>query len=593
MLVRPQPKRTLRTPPRTTGIAAERYDSIPELLSDAFIQFKSETALIEINRKRETHQLSYLQLKHLVDAAALRLQDAGVGADDRVAIVMSNQSKWLVAASAAYLRGAIVVPIDYKLKAKEQATLLTHAAPKVVVTEYPEFRKFGSHYSGDAQVWVSEVPEKDTILKESHSAHAWDPFADVQAFKGRKPDKVSRTRSDIATLVYSSGTSGDPKGCLLTHANYLAQFQSLTEQYPLNIGDKYFSILPTNHAIDFMCGFIGPLSGGATVVHQRSLRPEFITDTMKRYGITHMSVVPLILEAFERKIRENLDEKSETANRIFDALKAMNASATLRRPLPGLSRRILKPIHDGFGGKLRMLFCGGAFVPPERAQFFYDIGIPVVIGYGLTEACTVLTVNDLHPFSPDTVGRPLEGVSLEIRESDASGVGQVWVKSPTVFAGYVDRPDLTKEVLVDGWLKTGDLGYLDPAGHLRLVGRSKNMIVTEGGKNIYPEDVETAFESIDCEELVVFANHFVFDAGLTEEQLIIALRAKPESTREHLVDALTKLNRRLPEHKRVGAVLFTEIEFPRTASMKVKRAVLASELALEHKASDALELSDD
>jgi long-chain acyl-CoA synthetase len=214
------------------------------------------------------------------------------------------------------------------------------------------------------------------------------------------------------------------------------------------------------------------------------------------------------------------------------------------------------------------------------AEFFYNLGIPVVIGYGLTEASTVVTVNDLKPFRGDTVGKPVPGVEVEIRNANEDGVGEVWVRGRTVMRGYLDEPELTAETIVDGWLRTGDLGHLDVAGHLRLVGRAKNMIVTEGGKNIYPEDIEAAFEDLPgCEEHCVFAAHYIWPSGkMTGEELVIVVRPEDEASLEGLVEEITRRNLRLPDFKRLsGYVLRTE-DFPATASLKIKRNVLAEEL---------------
>lgn len=551
-------------------IPPERYNSVGELLRDALLQFKSETALIEADRRREKQRLSYLEFKRAAEPLALQLQKWGIGAGDRVAIVMSNQSKWLLSAYAIFFRGAVLVPIDYKLTADEQRQLLEHCKPRALVIEHPLFTS------------VAEWPVERIVVTEAPmDAELLDATRFEELLPGPRPAEfVERTRQDVATIVYSSGTGGRPKGCMLTHDNYLEQYRTLTALFPLTQGDRYFSILPTNHAIDFMCGFVGPLAGGATVVHQRTLRPEFINDSLKRFKITHMAVVPLILQAFEERIREQLNEKPELARHAFDLLTRVNSSLTAKAPRHSVSRKLLKPVHDAFGGHLKLLFCGGAFVDAERAQFFYDLGIPVVIGYGLTEAGTVLTVNDLKPFRADSVGGPLDGVELEIRNPEpASGIGEVWVKSATVMKGYLDDPEQTAEVLREGWLRTGDLGHLDASGHLHLVGRTKNMIVTAGGKNIYPEDIETAFEDVPCEELVVFASNYVWPGGsLTEEQLIAVVRGIGD---EEVKVALRERNRKLPDFKRIDGFVNWTAPFPRTASMKIKRGLLADDLRAE------------
>ncbi len=575
-------------------IPPERYGSLGELLLDSMLQFKTETALLELSRKRTAHELSYLQTKREADVLAHRLADAGIGAGDRVAIVMSNQAAWPIAAMAVFFRGGVLVPIDYKLDGPDQETLIAHSGAKVLVTEYGEWREMAKVKSGElelAKVFVTEPPPKE----ELPAKHELWTIGEADASKPALP-LVRRERSDLATIVYSSGTGGSPKGCMLTHDNYLEQYRTLAKRFPQEVGDRFFSVLPSNHAIDFMSGFVGAFASGVTVVHQRSLRPELLRWVLQNRGITHMAIVPLILEAFERRLDEKLEERSTVEQALVEGLRQVNAAFTLDKPRAWLSDRLMKPVRDGLGPDLKMLFCGGAFVDPKRARRFYELGVPVVIGYGLTEAGTVLTVNDLKPFRADSVGNPLEGVELEIRGPDASGVGEVWVRGRTVFAGYLDDPEQTAEALQDGWLKTGDQGYLDPSGHLHLVGRSKNMIVTAGGKNIYPEDIESAFEGLDCEEMVVFATGYVWPGSekhgsdLTKEQLVAVVRPKDEAGIDALLEDLRKRNRSLPDFKRIGGVLEWSEEFPRTASMKVKRAQLAEELREQAKLETLVEV---
>lgn len=581
-------------------VSPDAYDSLGELLNDSLIQFKSETALIEMNRKRVAEEISYLDFRRTGMKMARRLQNAEIGGQptggevkgvSRVAILMGNQSKWLLSAFGALYRGAILVPLDYKLTAKEQAALLAHAKPDVLITEYAIWHRLKTEASltNLPLVLVSEVPRgMDLAHDKVESVEPWEDLP--EASNGSAPTPGKRLRDDVATIVYSSGTGGRPKGCLLTHGNYLSQLNSLTALFPMESGDRYFSILPTNHAIDFMCGFVGPLTGGATVVHQRALRPEFIRHTMKDQKITHMALVPLLLEAFERTIRERLDEAPAWAQKLFDSLADFNERMTRRGPKTALSRQLLKPVHDAFGGHLKLLFCGGAFVDRERAEYFYRLGLPVVIGYGLTEACTVATVNDLKPFRGDTVGRAVEGTEIRIESPDAEGVGEVWLRGPTIMKGYLEEPELTEETLAGGWLHTGDLGWVDPSGHLHLCGRAKNMIVTAGGKNVYPEDIEMAFDGLPADELAIFATNYLWPKSgrLDDQQLIAVVRT---DDRDALLRELQRRNQKLADYKRVESVLFWEEEFPRTASMKVKRPALADVLRTGSTRDDLVSLS--
>ena len=384
----------------------------------------------------------------------------------------------------------------------------------------------------------------------------------------------------MACIVYSSGTGGRPKGCLMTHENYLEQCMALTSLYPFWPGVRYLSILPTNHAIDFMVGFIGPFTCGAAVVHLRTLRPEYVREAFRRYKITYMTLVPLVLKNLEKGLRERFAALPAHKRMLFNGLVALNRLLTRRRPRLEVSRRLLPQVHQAFGGELRALFVGGAFTEPATLQFFYDLGIPVANAYGLTEAGTVVTLNDFKPFRPDTVGKPLPGMEVRILNPAPDGVGEVAVHSKTVMSHYLDDPEMTVETMVNGWLLTGDLGRLDSTGHLQLFGRKKNMIVTAEGKNIYPEDIENFFEGLPVKEFCVFAANYLWpERSMVGEQLVVVLRLEPgQSFSDALLEELSSRNRRLLPFKRISGYVLWDEDFPRTASMKIKRAALAGQI---------------
>lgn len=552
-----------------------RMHSVGEAIRDATVTFKSNEALIEAERHRENGRWTYQQLREQAERFAALLQGQGFGPGDRCAIVMQNQSKWIFSGLGALWAGAVLVPIDYKLTAREQLELLVHCKPRVLVTEHGAWAKLRREEGhGEALertlVLVTEAPEG----AELGPARRWEqePAGGFHY--------CERSREDVACIVYSSGTSGTPKGCMLTHGNYLAQAEILGNLYPLAEDERFFSVLPTNHAIDFMVGFIVPLLMGGGIVHQRTLRPQFLRATMKKYGITHIALVPTILKNLEKRIREKLDELPGWQRQLVDGLIRANEIVTRKAPNHRLSSTLLRPIHESLGGKLKYVFAGGTFVDRKIAEFFYDLGIPVVIGYGLTEASTVITVNDLEPFRSDTVGKAVPGVEVEIRNANEAGVGEVWVRGPTVMKGYLDAPELTEAAIVNGWLRTGDLGSIDVSGHLRLVGRAKNMIVTEGGKNIYPEDIEAAFEGLPgVEEYCVFAADYIWPRGsMIGEELVIVLRPEGDWPSEECLQELRARNRRLADFKRVSGYVVEREEFPATASLKIKRGELAEVL---------------
>jgi long-chain acyl-CoA synthetase len=552
-----------------------QYNSLGEALRAALDRWPNEICLIEADRDRENARLTFRQFKEQALPLASALQDAGLKDGTRAAIIMTNQSKWLISAYAIFFCGGVLVPLDYKLTAAEQLQLLTHSRAEFLVIEYHLWRAITQSEQfknlATRTVLVTEAPAGADLA----GAQRWEDF-----HAPGEPTFIPRKRNDPACIVYSSGTGGRPKGCVLTHENYLEQCVALTSLYPFWPGVRYLSILPTNHAIDFMVGFIGPFTCGATVVHLRTLRPEFIREAFTKYKITYMALVPMILKNLERGLRQRFADLPPNKRKLLNTLIATNRALTRRRPHLKISRALLPQVHKAFGGELRALFVGGAFTEPETLQFFYDLGIPVGNGYGCTEAGTVITVNDLKPFRGDTVGKPLPGMEVKITNPGAEGIGEVTVRSRTLMSHYLDEPEMTAETIVDGWLHTGDLGRLDPSGHLQLFGRKKNMIVTEEGKNIYPEDVETYFADLPVKEFCVFAANYLWPARtMVGEQLVMVLHPDTgQDITKALEVEIAERNRRLLNYKRISGYLPWDRDFPLTASMKIKRAELAEQI---------------
>lgn len=551
-----------------------QYESLGAVLNGAIEHWPDEVCLIEADREHERCRLTY----HDFGAAGLRLagglEENGFAPGDRAAILMSNQSKWLISAYAVFFCGGVLVPLDYKLTPAEHLALLAHSKSRVLIVEYPIWRALSqSDFSPTSveTILVTEAPGNADL----GGTKRWEEFRGEKA-----PEFRPRRRKDAACIVYSSGTGGRPKGCVLTHENYLEQCAAVSPLGPFWPGARYLSIIPTNHAIDFMVGFIMPFTGGGTVVHLRTLRPEYIREAFTRYQITYMAVVPLILKNLERGLRERFAALPPMKKWILNALVRINRMATRGRPRLWLSRALLKDVHKAFGGELRALLVGGAFTEPKTLEFFHDIGIQILNGYGCTEACTAIAINDMRPFRPDTLGKPVAGMQIRIVNPDADGVGEVAVRSKTVMSHYLDDPELTAETIVDGWLMTGDLGKLDSNGHLQLLGRKKNMIVTAEGKNIYPEDIENVFDSLPVKEFCVFAANYLWpQRTVTGEQLVLVVHPDAaQNVNGAIHSEVEHRNQRLAPYKRVSGYVLWPEDFPRTASLKIKRNILAEQI---------------
>jgi long-chain acyl-CoA synthetase len=565
-----------------------KYQSVAAALKDALDKFADETCHIESDRGREKERLIYSDFKTRALRLARALQDAGFKPGGRAAIIMTNQSKWLISAYAILYCGGVMVPLDYKLTPDEQWQLLGHSNAAFLITEYPIWRQLAASSRRTeaihlTTILVTEAPPNAAL----DSAQRWEDFQ-----RNGEPAFVARERTDVASIVYSSGTGGRPKGCMTTHENYLEQGHAIAQVIEFAPGIRYLSILPTNHVVDFMMGFLLPFTSGATVVHLRTLRPEFVRDAFTRYKIAYMMLVPLILKNLKKGMEANFAALPKAKRTALNALIRMNRVLTRDRPRVWLSRILLGQVHIAFGGELRALGVGSAFTEPATIQFFLDLGIPVANAYGLTEAGTAVAVNDPRRPRADTVGRPLPGTEVRIVNPDADGIGELAVSGKTVMAGYLDDPELTAETIVDGWLMTGDLGRFDATGHLQLFGRKKNMIVTQEAKNVYPEDIETVFEGLPVKEFCVFAANYIWPKrSMVGEQLVLVLHLEQGQTlTEDLRRDISARNNRLLNYKRVHGLVLCNEDFPRTASLKIKRNILAERLAQLERASAVLPL---
>src|SRR6266704_17210 len=292
-----------------------KYQSIGEALRDAVDQFANEVSLIEADRECEKERLMYRDFKERAHPLAKALQNASFAAGDRASIIMTNQSKWLISAYAVFFAGGVLVPLDYKLTPDEHWQLLKHSDASVLITEYPIWRHLsvsaGRAAATNVQaVLVTEAPANAVLA----GAQRWEEFRGAG-----EPVFIARKRADTACIVYSSGTGGRPKGCMMTHENYLEQCLPFPSLYPVWPGARYLSILPTNHAIDFMLGFFYQFVSGGTVVHLRTLRPEYVREAFPKYKINYVSRVPLVLTNLQKGLQARFSALPPGKQRVFNA----------------------------------------------------------------------------------------------------------------------------------------------------------------------------------------------------------------------------------------------------------------------------------
>ncbi len=547
-----------------------RATSLGAALWDAALAYRDLPALVEVNRHTETRRLTFGQAAAEARRVSALLSRHGIGESARVAIALSNQWRWTVSAVGSLWSGHALVPVDARASEADLAAMLTRARADALVVEWPLWRRLVQQGSRWPRAFVTEAPAGADL----GGAVRWEEPADAARFR-----LVPRRPEDVACIVHSSGTSEVPRACVLLHGSYLSQGRALARRFPSGPEDRYFSLLPTHHAIDFMVGFLLSWMCGSTVIHQRVLRPEFILSTMRQYEVTQMASVPLVLQAIDRRIAERIEALGAPIRLLHDALRATHERWSRDRPRPALTSALMGHVRRQLGGSLRRVFAGGAHVDASLAASLRAVGVPVLIGYGLTEACVVVAVNPEDAPRVDTVGTLVDGVEVSIGVSDDGGPGEVRVRGESVMAGYLDEPEGTARVLRGGWLHTGDLGVFEPDGHLRLVGRAKDVIVTLGGKKVIPELVERALaEGLPDRDVCVLGESALGPMRALADASLVAVVDARDIAAGEVEAALRQANRVLPAYARISAWVPWSEPFPRTTSLKLRRAALVGEL---------------
>jgi long-chain acyl-CoA synthetase len=503
---------------------------------------------------------------------------------DKVALISENRAEWGLCALGVVYNGFVLVPIDARMSANEIRMILEHSESKVVFIS-----------SGQEKAILDEFDLRDVVehviyVDKAESEKGMSLERIVEKYGDKEIKKLNQIdpENDLFEIVYTSGTTGLSKGVMLTHRNIMFEVSVMPPLVSLSEKDKLLSILPLNHTYESTAGLYTMLSSGCSVLYSPTLSPRVVIDLISRNKITKMLVVPLFLEKITDAIIRNI-EKSGVVLKSF--LKMLLGMASVSKSLTGsnaISKRLLSVIRHKSGLSSIDLFVSGAAPLPARVSNFMELlGFNIIQGYGLTEASPVVSFNPINKPKNISIGKPLPGVEIRINEPNDEGVGEIWVKGPNVMRGYYKNPEATAEVLVDGYLRTGDLGYMDDEGYVYITGRIKNVIVTHGGKNVYPEEIEEklnvspyVLESLvvgrkidekDMSGEEIFA-YIVPDFGYIEFEKETPIHKIDFKEIEKMIDNVVReLNSKLQEYKRIkGYKVLTE-EFPKTSTRKIKR----------------------
>jgi long-chain acyl-CoA synthetase len=508
-------------------------------------------------------------------ASWLRAQGARKG--ERAAIVLENCPEWGMIYFGIIAAGVVAVPVDHQSKEPEILAVVKDADVR--------FAFLSSSRPGQLKLPVSIV----TIsVGKPGERKEGVPFAEVCAKGSASECPAGTTPDDLASIIYTSGTVARPKGVMLTHRNFAANYESIDRMKMVMPDDVILSILPLHHAYPFMINLLVPLFSGAKIVYLSELKPEALLQCSRERGVTILTVVPQIIALFQKGIDQKLSAVTGIKKRLIDLLREQ-CWIIRRKTGKNPAAFVFRKIHGVFGARLRVIACGGARLDPALTEYFMRLGFMVLEGYGLTETSPVVTFNTQKQYKIGSVGKPLPGVEITVLNPDSAGTGEVAVRGGNVMKGYYKREDETREAFDGDWFLTGDQGHIDREGFLFLTGRIKEVIVLSSGKNIYPEEVEAHYgKSPYVKEMCVLDAPggggelraiVVPDYGYLRQKGVITVYGSIRWEFENL-------SKELPPYQRVMGFEVVNEDLPRTRLGKLKRYEIREKYArslLPHK----------
>ena len=520
---------------------------------------------------------SYNEVFIKVEKLAKWLVQNGVEKGDRIAVSGKNSPEWATVYLAAHFAGAVICPIDYALHEDEIENLLKTAEPKFLFIDFEKFNHFDSHLKGCKVYSLNRKNQKYVYNLEPEGNVELNQFP---------------TEEDTAAILFTSGTTGIPKGVMLSHKNlvsdaFIAQYHMI-----IDYNDVFYALLPIHHAYTMLAVFIESICIGAEIVFGKSMAVSKLMKELKEGKITMLLGVPLLFNKLAAGILNGIRQKGKI---VYGILKILMEISYIIKKITKINvghkmfNAILKKANIN---TIRIAICGGGPLAKSVFKLYNQLGIDFVQGYGLTETSPIIALNPVQHFKIESVGKYFVGhMEMKILNPNEEGIGEICVKGPMVMQGYYKMPEETEKMFTsDGWFKTGDLGWLDSEKYLMLSGRCKNLIVTEGGKNVYPEEIEDSFQletdiqqitvrgyvankntkSEEIEAMIYPSDSFFEKMNFSREDSFSDEKKKAEVLKS-ISKIVEKINKKLQPYQRITKITILEKPLEMTTTMKVKR----------------------
>lgn len=534
------------------------------------------------NRNAKYESITYRQALEDVNGLGTALIAGGLKGK-RIAVIGENSYQWAISYLAIVCGTGIVVPIDKELSKAEIANILKKADVACIFADKKR-EPILKEILEEGETALSSVISMTADTSEGKILSQKELIENGKAMVAKGDTsfiKAQIIRDEMSILLFTSGTTGKSKGVMLSHGNIAEDLMAAPTYSSLGPGDIFFSFLPLHHTYECTCGFLMPLYKGCTIAYCEGLK--YMLKNLSECQPTFFLGVPAIFENVYKKIWQNARKKGkEGALR-----KALAINKTLKKFGIHAEKLLFKDIHKLFGGRMRVIICGGAAINPEVLDTLQEFGFMALQGYGLTEASPMGALNPEKATNSSSIGKPLTGFDAKIVNKNEEGIGEICLKGPNIMMGYYEMPEETAAVIdSEGWFHTGDLGYMDEERYIYITGRQKNVIITKNGKNVYPEELEylIGLTGISAESMVWEAPS---EAG--DDTLIVAT----------VVPDMTEMEERLGENPTatdMTALIWAEIEKINESLpfyKKIKKLVFRSEPLVKNTSNKVIRFSDD
>ncbi|MDR2964920.1 MAG: AMP-binding protein [Treponema sp.] len=543
-----------------------QWPTVPEMFRITTTRYPERNCFTIFDPDRIS--LNYTESLKKIEAVARWLFSKGIKRGDKVAVTGKNLPEWTVAYLGILFAGGVVVPIDYQLRNEETDLLIKTASARILFVDEEKYDYYTQN-RGSLEEIIS--------LKKGIGTYIYD-------LDGPEAKIEQSVETDLAAILFTSGTMGVPKGVMLTHRNivsdcYLAQGTPLIVLHT----DVFYAILPIHHSYTMLAVFIETISTGAEVVFGKKMVTSQILKDLKEAQVTMLLGVPMLFNKVLAGIIRGLKAKGPV---VYGLLSFMMAISGFIKKVFGVNpgKKMFGFVLEKASLKsIRICISGGGPLAPSVFRKYNQLGIDFVQGYGLTETSPIITINPVEQYKETSVGRICPQVDMKILNPDERGIGEVIVKGPMVMLGYYNMPEETAATFTpDGYLKTGDLGYMDKENYLYLTGRAKNMIVTESGKNVYPEEIENEFQLFDEVDQILIRG-YILDQKLKTERIEALIHPNPEFKNEkdetpstedmkkRLDAIILEVNQRLQPYQKISRLVILDRPMEMTTTKKIKR----------------------